>query len=88
MQVQLLYNLRHLIDHDLRNTLMSYIIEARSPAKMIEMLRQTFVTLDHDNEIEVLKPFLLRLKDAIEFATDGSIKFYSKRENYMGVSSF
>jgi len=80
MQVQLLYNFRHIIDHDLRNNLMSQIVEERSAFKMINIIKKAYSLLEKDNEIHLLKPFILRLKSAIEFATDGQINFYSERE--------
>jgi hypothetical protein len=80
MQIQLLYNLRHIMDDDLRNSLIGDIFNAYSSNHMIKIIHQACVLFQKDHELNLLKPFILRLKNTIEFATAGNINLYSENE--------
>lgn len=84
MQIQILYNARHLANENLRNTLMDKITETRSSSQMLQAVYQgcASVTQVKDmGEDTLLKPSILRLKNAIDSASGSDYKLYSDREN-------
>jgi hypothetical protein len=86
MQVQILYNVRHLDDDSLRNNLMSNIFEARSATQMIDALYEGYTSLNQEkdiDEVSLLKPSIVKLKTAIESATSGGFNLFSDREKML-----
>lgn len=83
MQIYLAYNLRHLSDERLRNQLMNAIFEVRSATKMIDCIHEKYLLTHHRDDLaehSIIRPFILKLKTAVDLASGGECDIYTERE--------
>jgi hypothetical protein len=83
MQIQLLYNVRHIINEDVRNQIMLDIFKSRSADKMIDILYEKYQSIIQKNDLDetsILKPSQLKLKSAIKSASSSQYSLFTSRE--------
>ncbi len=86
LQIHILYNLRHLVQDELRNKLMATVLEIRSATKILDVLYEQCASFNREIErdtLSLLKPSILKLKSTIDCVSSSRYSLYSTKEKVL-----